>query len=139
MDSKDELIEELRGVVTELRAVVGRQAKWILELELAKAKKDSSTYSKPPLSNIVKPLAKKNPRTRRKRKWGGQPGDHRQLRHPTSPDRVNEAFEYEIDDEKVIVRQLTLTDKLHWHHLRSHSSNTSNAHKRELWSDSPAS
>ena len=47
MESKDELIKELRGVITELRVVVRRQAERNLELELAKVKKDSSTSSNP--------------------------------------------------------------------------------------------
>ena len=50
MDSRDALIEELRAVVARLEAKAGEQAARIkeLELELAKAKKDSSTSSKPP-------------------------------------------------------------------------------------------
>ena len=110
MDNKYELIEELRGVITELLTVVGRQAERILELELAKAKKDSSIYSKPPSSDIVKPSTKKNPGIRRKRKWGRQLSHQEQLRQPLSLDRVNEAFEYKIDNEEVIARQLTPTD-----------------------------
>jgi uncharacterized coiled-coil protein SlyX len=47
-----------------------------LEQQLAVARKDSSTSSKPPSSDIVK-LKKPLPKGRKKRKKGGQPGhDH---------------------------------------------------------------
>lgn len=113
MDSRDVLIAELRQLVAEQAAQLQQQAERIaqLELELAKAKKDSSTSSKPPSSDIVKPPAKKPPGSRKKRKRGGQPGHQRQLREPLPPERVDRAFEYEIDDQEVKDRQLTPTDQ----------------------------
>ncbi len=113
MDSKDELIEELRGVIAELREEIKQQARRIteLELELAKAKKDSSTSSKPPSSDIVKPTAKKSSGKRRKRKRGGQRGHRRQLRELLPPERVNETIEYEIDEEEIQRLGLKPTDE----------------------------
>jgi hypothetical protein len=113
MDSKDQTIAELRQLVADLSARLDRQAERIAELELslAKAQKDSSTSSKPPSSDIVKPPTKKTPGTRKKRKRGGQPGHQRQLREPLPPDRVDQAFEYEIDDQEVKDRQLMPTDQ----------------------------
>ena len=66
-------------------------------LELAKAKKDSSTSSKPPSGDIAKPKPKKKPGRRKKPRRGGQPGHQRQLRELLPPDRVDETIEFEID------------------------------------------
>lgn len=113
MDSRDVLIAELRQLVAEQAAQLQQQALRItqLELELAKAKKDSSTSSKPPSSDIVKPPVKKTPGSRKKRKQGGQPGHQRQLREPLPPERVDQAFEYEIDEQEIQDRQLTPMDQ----------------------------
>ena len=102
MDSKDALIEELRQVVArqaaQIKQLVDRVAQ--LELELAKAKKDSSTSSKPPSSDIAKPKPKQRPgRPKKRRRW--QPGHQRQLREPLPPERVDETIDYEIDDDEV--------------------------------------
>jgi len=62
MDSRDELIDELRQIVAQQAAQLEQQATWLreqadriarLELELFKAKKDSSTSSKPPSSDML--------------------------------------------------------------------------------------
>ena len=104
------------GTIDELRALVAKQAAQIeqltariaeLELELAKARKDSSTSSKPPSSDITKPKPKKKPGRRKKPRRGGQPGHKQQLRKPLPPERVDETIDYEIDDEEV--RRLGLT------------------------------
>src|SRR3990172_2725979 len=102
MDSRDAIIDDLREQVAKLRALVEKQAARIAELELAlaKAKKDSSTSSKPPSSDITKPKRKK-PGRRRKPRRGGQPGHQRQLREPLPPERVNETIDYEIDATEV--------------------------------------
>ena len=102
MDSKDRQIEELKALVAALTKRVAE-----LELELAKARKDSSTSSKPPSSDIAKAKPKKS--SRRKPRKGGQPGHQRQLRQPLPPDRVNDIVEYEIDDDEVSRLGLTLT------------------------------
>ena len=104
MDSKDKQIEELKALVAELTERIAE-----LELELAKAKKDSSTSSKPPSSDITKPKPKKKPGRRKKPRRGGQPGHQRQLREPLPPDRVDETIEYEIDDGEVERLGLTPT------------------------------
>jgi transposase len=107
MDAKDRIIEEQRVLIEELRQRIEK-----LELELAKAKKDSSTSSKPPSSDIVKPPNKKKKQRGRpkKRKKGAQPGHSRKMRQPLPPERVDETFEYEIDDDEVRRLNLTPTD-----------------------------
>jgi len=111
MDSRDRLIDELRQVVAEQAAQLEQQAARIaqLELELAKAKKDSSTSSKPPSSDIAKPKAKKKRGGRKKTRRGGQPGHQQQLRTPLPPDRVDETIEFEIDDREALRLGLTPT------------------------------
>lgn len=56
MNAKDKQSEDLNALVAALTKRVAE-----LELERAKAKKDSSTSSKPPSSDIVKPKPKKKP------------------------------------------------------------------------------
>jgi len=105
MASKDDIIAELRRIVDE-------QAKRIaaLELQLAKALKNSSNSSKSPSSDIVKPPARKISR-RKKAKRGGQEGHQRKLRSPLPPERVDEWITYEIDDSDVHELKLTPTDE----------------------------
>jgi hypothetical protein len=69
-----------------------------LEAQLAAAKKDSSTSSKPPSSDIVKPPrpgAKTGSGRKRKRRQGGQPGHPRHERPLFPPDQVNKIRCYE--------------------------------------------
>jgi DNA-binding protein H-NS len=78
MDSKDKQIEQLKSLVAKLTNRVEE-----LELELAKAIKDSSTSSKLPSSDITQPKGKKKkPPRRKKPRKGGQPGHERHLRQP---------------------------------------------------------
>ncbi len=114
MDSRDSVIDALRGEVAELRVLVRQQAERIasLELALARAEKDSSTSSKPPSSDIVKPPAKKPPGKRRRRRRGGQTGHQRQLREPLPPERVDETMDYEINKDDV--QRLGLTPTGDW-------------------------
>jgi hypothetical protein len=107
MDSKDREIAELRALVA---ALTKRVAK--LELELAKARKDSSTSSKPPSSDITKSKAKAKCRKagrRKKPRRGGQPGHEQRIRQPLPPDRVDETIDYEIHNEEVQRLGLTPT------------------------------
>jgi transposase len=107
MDSKDKIIEELRALIAEQAARIVQ-----LELALAKAKKDSSTSSKPPSSDITKPKAKqKRPGRGKKPRKGGQPGHERHLREPLPPERVDETIDYEIHDQDVKRWGLTPTGK----------------------------
>jgi hypothetical protein len=68
MANKDDTIAELRQLVEKLTKRIEE-----LELQLAKAQKDSSNSSKSPSSDIVKPPKKKADR-RKKAKRGGQKG-----------------------------------------------------------------
>ena len=84
MNGSERIIEELRALVAEQAARLEEQAARLeeqaariaeLELALAKAKKDSSTSSKPPSSDLVKPKPKnKKPGRRKKPRRGAQPG-----------------------------------------------------------------
>ena len=111
MMSKDDIIEDLRRTVADqakqIAELMARVAE--LELQLAKATKDSSNSSKSPSSDIVKPPAKKTGR-RKKSKRGGQPGHQKQVREPLPPERVDEQITYEIDDADIRARELTPTD-----------------------------
>lgn len=67
-----------------------------LQQQLAAARKNSSTSSKPPSSDMVKPP--KPPRKdRKKRKRGGQPGHEQHLRSPFPPEDVEHFELYELD------------------------------------------
>jgi len=69
-----------------------------LERQLASARKDSSTSSKPPSSDIVKPprpAAQARVGQRRKRRCGGQLGHERHERTPFAPEEVDRAWIYE--------------------------------------------
>jgi hypothetical protein len=111
MDDKDVIIAELRALVADLTARLEVQAARIAELELAlaKANKDSSTSSKPPSSDIIKPQPQKQPGRRKKPKRGGQPGHERQLREPLPPERVDETIDYVIHDGEIQRLGLTPT------------------------------
>lgn len=66
--------------------------------ELAKAKKNSATSSKPPSSDITNPPPKrKRPGRGKKRKIGGQPGHKRHQRQPFPKDQVDWILEYRYD------------------------------------------
>ena len=67
-----------------------------LKQQLAAARKNSSTSSKPPSSDIVKP---KKPRGKggKKRKRGGQPGHPRHERPEFPPEMIDEFFSYTLD------------------------------------------
>jgi len=107
MDAKDRIIEEQRVLIEQLRRKIEE-----LELALAKATKDSSNSSKSPSSDIVKPPKRdaQGKAGRKKRKRGGQRGHNRTLRDPLPPERVDEAFVYELPDDEVRNRKLTPTD-----------------------------
>ena len=109
MDAKDQIIEELRQFIEAQRREIEE-----LKLKLAKAMKDSSNSSKPPSSDIVKPPSKNKKRVRgkqQKRKQGGQPGHKRQERKMLPPERVDETFEYDMDEDDVRRLGLTATDE----------------------------
>jgi transposase len=103
MVNQDDLIAELRKTNA---ALLQRIAE--LELQLAKALKNSSNSSKSPSSDIVKP-PKKQAKRRKKAKRGGQKGHERKLRKPLPPERVDVTIDYAIDDDEVERLKLTLT------------------------------
>ena len=110
MDGRDAIIDELRSLVAKQAAEIEQLKARIaeLELELAKARKDSSTSSKPPSSDIIDPpKPKKKPGRRKKRRQGGQPGHEQHLREPLPPERVDETVVHEIADDEV--KRLGLT------------------------------
>ena len=110
MDGRDAILDELRSLVAKQAAEIEQLKARIaeLELELAKARKDSSTSSKPPSSDIIDPpKPKKKPGRRKKRRQGGQPGHEQHLREPLPPERVDETVVHEIADDEV--KRLGLT------------------------------
>jgi transposase len=84
-------------LIAELRATIAAKDKRIEELEtlVAKLQKDSSTSSKSPSSDIVKPPRER--RMRGKRKRGGQPGHPKHERTPFTPEQVDEVHEHTLD------------------------------------------
>src|SRR5947209_635167 len=66
----------------------------LLQEKLAGAGKDSSTSSKPPSSDIVKPPKPAPPEGQAKRPIGGQPGHPRHQRAAFPPERVNQSFDH---------------------------------------------
>ena len=113
MDAKDELIAELRALVEQQAQQIERltQRVAVLELELVKARKDSTTSSKPPSSDLTKAQPLRPPGRPRKAKPGGQPGQPRNLREPLPPERVDEQIDYEINGEDLQRFGLTPTDE----------------------------
>ncbi len=86
--SRRELLAIIRRLETrnaELEKRIGE-----LETELAKARKNSSTSSKPPSSDIVKLPKPRPPGSQGQRKIGGQSGHARHERRPFPPESVNE-------------------------------------------------
>jgi len=67
-----------------------------LESQLAKAKKNSRTSSKPPSSDIVKKKQAEK-KSKGKRRKGGQKGHKKHEREPFSEDQIKDCFEYSID------------------------------------------
>jgi transposase len=67
-----------------------------LEEQLAAARKDSSTSSKPPSSDIVKPPRPQAGPDAGSRKSGGQPGHPKHERAPFPPEQVQECFDHRI-------------------------------------------
>ena len=81
----------LAQVVGQLQAKV-RQ----LEEQLAAARKDSSTSSKPPSSDIVKPPRPEPTPDGAARQPGGQPGHAQHERAPFAPEQIAQCFDYRL-------------------------------------------
>ena len=89
--------KEVREIVAEAIApLLARIAE--LEAEVARLKKDSSTSSKPPSSDIVNPKPKTAERRGKKRRKGGQPGHRKHQRKLFAADQINATYEYELSD-----------------------------------------
>lgn len=90
-------IRRLEERIAAQDAVIAAKDKRIeeLEAELAKLKKNSSTSSRPPSSDIVKPPAERMKRG--KRKPGGQPGHEKHERPPFPPDQVKHCHVHSLD------------------------------------------
>jgi transposase len=83
-------VDALRGQLEALQAVVAQ-----LQEQLASARKDSSTSSKPPSSDIVKP-PKPSSATGSKRRIGGQPGHPKHERAAFPPEQVTRFVEHPL-------------------------------------------
>jgi len=83
----------------ELEAALAASREEIARLreQLAKAKKNSSTSSKPPSSDIVKPKPPENDADGSKRKIGGQPGHPKHEREPFPPEQITAFHTYTLD------------------------------------------
>lgn len=94
------LVEQLLSRVAALEERVQQleQRNADLEAQLAKARKDSSTSSKPPSSDIVKPQKSQASRRPGKRKAGGQPGHPKHERLPITPDQLDATWEYRLSE-----------------------------------------
>ena len=90
---------ELLAIIRRLEARNAELEKRIgeLETELAQARKNSSTSSKPPSSDIVKPPKPRPPGSQGQRKIGGQSGHARHERPPFPPESVSETRVYTLE------------------------------------------
>ena len=91
-EPQTDLERQLHAENDSLRTPIGQLTKHVAELEvlLAKALKNSSTSSKPPSSDIVKPPKHPANTAGGKRKRGGQPGHARAMRSPFSEEEISE-------------------------------------------------
>jgi transposase len=90
--------KRLRAQVKALQAEVDSLRVIVVDLQqrLAQARKDSTTSSKPPSSDIVKPPAPKPPEDQAKRSIGGQPGHERHERPLLEPEMLDCSQTYEV-------------------------------------------
>jgi transposase len=112
----EEAVAPLKARIAELEAENER-----LKAEIARLKKNSTTSSKPPSSDIVKPpRPPKSGGKRGKRRPGGQPGHARHTRPAFPPEQVDQVREYELPvvppgwrplDQFRVVQQVELVEK----------------------------
>jgi transposase len=94
----------------------------LLREEINQLEKNSSNSSKPPSSDIVKPI-KVTRRLGKKRKRGGQRGHRKFSRQPFEPEQIDEIIEYEFKDkdakglkpldEWLVIQQIELPEKMY--------------------------
>jgi len=115
--SRDAEIRKLQAENAQLRAENAELKARLEKLErlVAKLGKDSSTSSKPPSSDIVKP-PKTKPKGQRKRRAGGQPG-HEKHERTFQPEEVDVRHGYTLDfcprgcpSDLVVIPEATKTD-----------------------------
>ena len=85
-------IDQLKEEVRDLKG-----ANQALQVSLAEAKKDSSTSSKPPSSDLVKPPKTSAGADQPKGKIGAQPGHPANLRSPFPPEQINRTMDHHLD------------------------------------------
>src|SRR4051794_11344284 len=85
------LLDAQEARLKALEATVAR-----LQEQLAAARKDSSTSSKPPSSDIVKPKPPETPDGQR-RSIGGQPGHDKRAREPFPPEQITGFETHKLD------------------------------------------
>ena len=90
---------ELIAVILRLeeRVVALEERNAELEAENAKLRKNSSTSSKPPSSDIVKPPKSKPEDKKQRRKIGGQKGHPKHERQPFAVEDLSDVWEYHLD------------------------------------------
>jgi transposase len=124
MDAKDLLIERQAAEIKMLKEYIKVLEQKIQKLEerIAQLEKNSSNSSRPPSSDIVKPL-KLLRRFGRRTNLGGQPGHTKFSRQPFEPDEVDEVIEYELKDneavglkptdEWLVIQQIMLPERMY--------------------------
>jgi len=121
---KNAIIEKLTKQVASLLERIRQleQENVMLKERIAQLEKNSGNSSKPPSSDIVKPV-KVVSRLRKKRRRGGQRGHRKFSRRPFEPEQVDEVIEYEFKDkdaeglkpldEWFIIQQIVLPEKMY--------------------------
>jgi len=121
---KDAIIEKLTKQVASFLERIRQleQENIMLKERIAQLEKNSGNSSKPPSSDIVKPL-KVTRRLGKKRKRGGQHGHKKFVRQPFETEQVDEVIEYEFKDkdakglkpldEWFIIQQIELPEKMY--------------------------
>jgi transposase len=123
MDGKDHYLSELQAEIQKLRDENQRLRDEIqrLQEEITRLKKDSGTSSKPPSSDVVKPIRVLR-RLGSKRRRGGQLGHRKCSRPPFTPKQVDQVISYELSTEQAkgleplnawfVVQQVELPKKM---------------------------
>lgn len=119
----EEAVAPLKARIAELEAenahLTAENERW--KAEIAKLKKNSTTSSKPPSSDIVKPPRPPHSGGKRgKRRAGGQLGHARHTRPAFPPEQVDQIREYELPtvppgwrplDQFRVIQQVELVEK----------------------------
>lgn len=117
MQDKDAIIKQLNEEIKQLQEYIK-----LLEDKIARLQKNSNNSSKPPSSDIVKPL-KVVGKFGKKRKRGAQAGHRKFSRQHFEPEQVDEVIEYEFNDkdaegfkpldEWFVIQQIELPEKMY--------------------------